>query len=142
MIGILLGRIVPRLRNHLGKRDRSAREPPHVLLCRVRGRRHRGHLPSEPCLKVALHTAQADHYPPCYPDSCCFGCRLPLGVRLQCRSTHLTCPVAFSANHSVVVGWSTRLTSAAFRLGPAGPIRRVMSSPCLSAGGLRFLGLP
>ena len=61
---------------------------------------------------------------------------------MQCRSTHLTCPVAFLTNHSVVVGWSTRPTSAAFRLEPSGPIRRVMHSPGLSAGGLRFLGHP
>jgi hypothetical protein len=61
---------------------------------------------------------------------------------LQCDSTHLTCPVAFLANHSVVVGWSTRPTSAAFRRGPPGPIHRVMVSPGLSAGGIRFLGHP
>jgi hypothetical protein len=61
---------------------------------------------------------------------------------LQCRSTHRTCPLTFSASHSVVVGWSTRPTSAAFRRGPRGPIHRVMDSPCLSAGGLRFLGHP
>src|SRR5689334_12812163 len=96
-----------------------------TTVCRVRERRHRRPLPSEPCWKVSLHTAQADHYPPCCPDSCCSGCLLPLRVRLQCRSTHLTCPVAFLASLSVVVGWSTRPTSAAFRRGPCGPIHRV-----------------
>jgi len=120
----------------------AIRHGQETLLCRVRERRRRRPLPSEPCWKVALHTAQADPYPPCSPDSCCSGCPLPLRVRLQCPSTHLTCPVAFSAGLSVVVGWSTRPMSAAFRRGPPGPIHRVMDSPCLSAGGLRFLGHP
>ena len=61
---------------------------------------------------------------------------------MQCRSAHLTCPLAFWAGHPVVVGRSTRPTSAAFRRGLPGPIHRVMSSPCLSAGGVRFLGHP
>jgi hypothetical protein len=39
-------------------------------VCRVRERRRRRPLPSEPYLKVALHTAQADHYPPCFPRPC------------------------------------------------------------------------
>src|SRR5262249_50579314 len=38
------------------------------------------------------------------------------------------------------LGVSTRPTAAAFWPRPRGPIHRVMDSPCLSAGGLRFLG--
>src|SRR5262249_26116158 len=40
------------------------------------------------------------------------------------------------------LGWLTRSPSAAFRRGPRGPIHRVMDSPCLSAGGLRFWDHP
>src|SRR5439155_18739812 len=44
----------------------SAPLPPTrgVASDRVRERRRRRPLPSEPYVKVALHTAQADHYPP------------------------------------------------------------------------------
>src|SRR5262245_11001249 len=39
---------------------------------------HQPFLDAQPCLKVSLPTAQAAPYPPCSPDSCCCGCRLPL----------------------------------------------------------------
>src|SRR6266516_2265016 len=56
--------------------------------------------PSEPCLRLSPHTAQADHYPPCCLALCCSGLSFHLGVRLLSRSWHLTCPSDFSSPSS------------------------------------------
>ena len=79
--------------------------------------------------------------PSCYPHSCRSGwsssargpfAELKLAANLSLRVLAIL---------PVVVGWSTRPTSAGCRREHIRPIRRVMPSPCLSAGGLRFLGL-
>ena len=112
-------------------------------VCRVRERRRRRPLPSEPYVKVALHTAQADPYPPCFPRPCRAGVVVsPRGPFAgPWRGRIQLAPSAFPT-HPAVVGESARPTSAAFRRGPRGPIHRVMPSPCLWAGGVRFLGHP
>jgi hypothetical protein len=64
-------------------------------------------LPSEPYVKVALHTAQADHYHPCFPRPVVEGSLCRLGVRLQAH------------------GWVA--SNLSFR--PLQPIRQLSGSP-------------
>ena len=76
-------------------------------MCRVRGQRRRCPLPSEPYVKVALHTAQADHSLRASRGPVAHGSLYRLGVRLQ---THC---------------WAASNLS----LRPAQPIRQLSGSP-------------
>jgi hypothetical protein len=103
--------------------------------CRVReGCRHPS-LPSEPCVPLTRHTAQAGSFRSSASGLWC----VPRGL----RSLAFTSVYLFPAVQGIcqLLSEPTRPTSAPFRVRQS-PIQPVMSSRCLSAAGLCFLGLP
>jgi len=64
---------------------------------RVREGRCCPSLPSEPCLRLSPHTAQADHYHPCCPIAAAPVCLFISGSVCKSTGLHLTCPSDFDS---------------------------------------------
>ena len=52
-------------------------------------------LPSEPCMQLSPHTAQADRYLPCCPTAAAPDCLFISGSVCKANGSHLTCPSDF-----------------------------------------------
>ena len=102
--------------------------------CRVAGSCRHNPAPSEPDVQVTKHPAQANR-------SSSPSLLLPSGssLRLPFAGT-LTFPRSLTSGQGRPIGSPTPRQHP-FRLSICS-IRRVMISPCLSAGGLRFLEFP
>ena len=62
---------------------------------RVRGGHYCPSLPSEPCMQLSPHTAQADRYLPCCPTAAAPDCLFISGSVCKANGSHLTCPSDF-----------------------------------------------
>src|SRR5918993_2477133 len=89
------------------------------------------HPPSEPCVRVSSHTAQAD-CPEGPASPIAHGPRLvrPSAPFAESIDPHLTFTLRL-ASFTSSFEQLTRIASAPFRVELYGPIRRVMVSPCL-----------
>jgi len=99
-------------------------------------RTHQPFLDAQPCLRLSPHTAQVG-----YLEAEIEGCAQPFPVAPRVRLPevrHLTCPVA-SRPH-FVIGQHHLAHVSHLSAGADAPVRPVMSSRCLSAAGIRFLG--
>ena len=109
-----------------------------ALYCRVARKCLHFPAPSEPCVRLSTHTAQANRAGATAPASLS-GLLQPLDFSsddLLAAHPHLIHALRCRSQ-----GRFTCSTSARFRVG-YGPIQRVMNSPCLSAAGLGFLQHP